>query len=221
VWKASPPLDCSVILNGADTTVFNPRGYRPWDGVEPLRLVTHHWGGNWMKGFDMYQRLDEMLGEERRAGRIEFSYVGNLPPGFRFRNARHVAPLTGTDLADELRSHHVYVTASINEPGSNHQNEGALCGLPLIYRNSGCLPEYCNGYGESFEAETFEAALERIMVNYDRWRAAMPSYPHTAERSCRQYLALFVNLLARREDIAARRNVWRSPASFLFNQLPV
>lgn len=34
----------SVILNGADTGIFNEKYYRPWGGNEPLRLVTHHWG---------------------------------------------------------------------------------------------------------------------------------------------------------------------------------
>ena len=53
-------------------------------------------------------------------------------------------------LAAELKRHHAYVTGSMNEPGGNHQNEGALCGLPLLYRRSGCMPEYCAGFGIDF-----------------------------------------------------------------------
>jgi hypothetical protein len=142
LWQNEAQSRSNVITNGADATVFNSRNWQAWPKKGPLKLVTHHWGGNWMKGFDIYQRLDSMMAEPEWRGRIEFTYIGNLPRGFAFRNARHVAPLDGEALAGELRSHHAYVTASINEPGGNHQNEGALCGLPLLYRRSGCLPEY-------------------------------------------------------------------------------
>lgn len=73
VWRQESP--CSVILNGADERVFHPRGGVPWDGCEPLRLVTHHWGGHALKGFDCYGILDEMAGR----GEVAFTYVGNLP----------------------------------------------------------------------------------------------------------------------------------------------
>lgn len=217
IWKGKDRNSCSVILNGADTSIFNPFGHAPWNGEEPMKLVTHHWGGNWMKGFDVYQRLDRLLASPEWRGRIEFTYVGNLPAGFRFDNARHIAPLDGAALADELRSHHVYLTASINEPGGNHQNEGALCGLPLLYRDSGCLPEYCNGFGVLFDGDgDFEAALGRMIGEYGRWAEAMPGYPHTAGRTTGNYLALFETLIARRHEIARPYR----PLSFLLNQAP-
>ena len=31
-----------------------------WDKKGPLKLVTHHWGGNYMKGFDIYKKLDTL-----------------------------------------------------------------------------------------------------------------------------------------------------------------
>ena len=65
---------------------------------------------------------------------FEFTYVGNLPKGFSFKNSNYIKPLHSKNLATELKKHHVYLTASINEPGGNHQNEAALCGLPLLYR---------------------------------------------------------------------------------------
>ena len=220
-WRSKDPSTCGVILNGSDKDEFHPTSQMPWDGREPLRLVTHHWGGNWMKGFDVYRRVDEMLVTPSWRDRIRFTYIGNTPPGFRFVNARHVQPLSGRDLADELRRHHVYLTASINEPGSHHQNEGALCGLPILYRNSGCLPEYCAGFGESFAGDDFVPALERMIANYDHWISAMPSYPHTAERMVAQYIALFEDLIARRREVLANRHLWRNPLAFVLNQLPI
>ena len=218
-WRDKDRRRTSVILNGADTDIFHQNGHRRWDGEETLRLVTHHWGGHWMKGFDVYQRLDRMLAEPRWRGRVAFTYIGNLPAGFRFESARYLAPLTGGALADELRRHHVYLTASINEPGGHHQSEGAMCGLPLIYRDSGCLPEYCDGFGVKFGPDGFEAALERMMGEYDRWAAAVAAYPHTARRTTAAYITLFSDLTARRDEIVRARRLGARPIAFLLNQL--
>lgn len=219
VWRANLQTPYSTIRNGADTAVFNPRGFKPWDGKGPLRLVTHHWGYHWMKGFDIYEPVDRMLGDPAWRDRIEFTFVGNLPKGFRFQNARHVPPLDGIELADELRSHHAYLTASINEPGGNHQNEGALCGLPLLYRNSGCMPEYCAGFGVAFEPATFIAGLETMLRDYAHYVALMPAYPHTAARMCAEWRGLFEELANSASAITAQRRLWRSPARFVAAQL--
>jgi hypothetical protein len=161
-----------------------------------------------------------MVVEPDWRGRIEFTYIGNLPNGFIFRNARYVAPLDGEALANELRSHHAYVTASINEPGGNHQNEGALCGLPLLYRRSGCLPEYCDGFGVDFDENDFADQLQQLMVSYESLAEAMSGYPHTAEHACASYLALFDTLLKSRYEISKTRYLFRNPWLLLRNQLP-
>ena len=219
VWREHLRTPHSVILNGADARIFNSQGIRPWDGNGPLRLVTHHWGGNWMKGFDIYQRIDELMATPEFKGRIEFSYVGNVPKGFSFKNARLVAPLDGVALAEELKRHHVYVTGSINEPGGNHQNEAGACGLPLMYRRSGCLPEYCEGFGISIDEHDFDAVLRKMFAEYPAQRAAMSAWPHLSDRTCSQYGRLFEDLLKHREELLATRNLWAKPLLLLQNQL--
>lgn len=222
LWRREDGHGASVILNGADPSVFHPRGHVPWDGTEPLKLVTHHWGGNELKGFDVYRRLDAMMAEPEWRGRVEFTYVGNLPKGFAFANARHLPPLSGQALGDALRGHHVYVTASVNEPAGMHHIEGALCRLPLLYRDSGALPEYCDGFGERFTGpQDFEAALRRMMEGYSGWLARMGGYDRTARRMGDDYVRLFEQLVAGREAVLARRRLWRNPALLLLNLLPL
>lgn len=201
----------SVIHNGSDQTIFHAKGYRRWDGKQPLKLVTHHWGGHWMKGFDIYERVDRLLAFDRYKERFLFTYVGRIPNGFRFQNATYLKPKHGQALAAMMRKHHVYLTASHNEPGANHQNEGANCGLPLLYIESGCMPEYCGGFGISFTAENFEQKLEEMMETYDHLTDRMKHYPHTAEKMCKQYHNLFVELLERRDEILGKRRRWRWP----------
>lgn len=205
----------SVILNGSDRSIFHPMGYQRWDRKGPMKLITHHWGSHWMKGFDIYQRLDELMEKKRLESRISFTYVGNLPKGFSFRNATYIEPKHGVQLASLIRQHNVYLTASQNEPGANHQNEGANCGLPLLYRESGCLPEYCNGYGISFTEKNFEEKLSEMMTRYHDLADGMKNYPHTAERMCKDYYDLFVELLDKREERLKKRRWWRRPGWLL------
>jgi hypothetical protein len=200
-----------VIHNGSDRSIFHPTGYRPWDRKTPLRLVTHHWGASWMKGFDIYERLDRLLAADRYCQKVAFTYIGNLPEGFRFKNATYIAPLQGQALADALREHHVYLTASRNEPGSNHQNEGANCGLPLLYLKSGGLTEYCEGYGIAFTAETFEQKLDTMIATYDRWANRIQEFPHSSERMCQRYYNRFLKLLQHRDSMVLQRKWWRWP----------
>lgn len=215
--KGWPCPSVGVIRNGADAAIFNDHGQLPWDGQEPLRLVTHHWGAGWLKGFDLYQHIDQLLVTDTWRGRLEFTYVGNLPEGFRFHNARHVPPLNGAALATELRSHHVYVTGSQFEPGGNHQNEGAACGLPLLYRDHASMGEYCQGFGLSVEIDTLPERLEEIMACYPRLRARMPDYPHRAAIMVRQWEALFIDLMSRRESLLASRR-WPALADWTSRQ---
>jgi hypothetical protein len=219
VWRNEAPH--SVILNGADTRIFRPDPANDWDGTSSLKLVTHHWGGNRLKGFDIYETLDRLIDDPAWRGRLAFSYVGNLPQGVPLAHSRTVAPLSGAPLAAEIASHHVYVTGSVNEPAGMHHVEGALCGLPLLFRRSGALPEYCSDFGFGFDdAEGFVAALKRMFDEYPRLRAKMPEYANTATRMCGQYLELFDDLLARRDEIVAHRRLWRSPWLVLRNQIP-
>ena len=51
----------SVILNGADPSIFHPIGAAVWKPGPALRLVTHHWSDNMSKGFDLYARIDEAI----------------------------------------------------------------------------------------------------------------------------------------------------------------
>lgn len=205
----------SVILNGSDRHIFNPEGYKRWNGREPLKFVTHHWGGHWLKGFDIYRRLDDIIGLQPLSHTISFTYIGNLPRGFEFSNAHYIAPKSGHQLADLIRQHHVYLTASINEPGGNHQNEGANCGLPLLYRNSGCMPEYCQGFGLEFTTDNFEAKLQEMITSYSTWTDRVLEYPHTVEKTCSAYYSTFIDLIAQQESIVKARHPWRSLIWFL------
>jgi len=199
----------TVILNGADREIFNPDGYLRWNRREPLKIVTHHWGGHRMKGFDIYELLDELLEKELFETKVSFTYIGRLPDGFKFKNADYIEPRHGKELADLLKRNHVYLTASRNDPCPNHPVEGASCGLPLLYRNSGGLPELCEGHGVMFDETNFVEKLREMIKTYEYWVDKMVNYPHTSEHMSENYYNLFLRLLDRRDEIIKGRKRWR------------
>ena len=196
----------SIIMNGGDTRVwFNNK--RPHVS-EPLRIVTHHWSSNAKKGFDIYECLDALLTNSDWSKRIVFTYIGPLSDGYKFNAVQHIQALSGKELADELRRCDIYLTAALHEAAGMHHIEGALCGLPLLYRKSGALPEYCQGFGVEFTDGNFEKKLKEMINEYDHWQTRMARYPYTAEKMCQSYCELFESLLSRRDELLTKRRLW-------------
>jgi glycogen synthase len=133
---------------------------------------------------------------------LDFTFIGNLPNGVRLRHATTLPPMHGQELADTIRSRHVYLTGSQYEPAGMHHIEGACCGLPLLFRKSGALPEYCADYGLGFTGSDFEQVIAAMVATYQVWTDRIRMYPCTAERMSAQYLELFERLLEQRVHAA-------------------
>jgi len=184
-----------VIMTGANTEIFNNKNFVPWDGSSRLKIVTHHWGTNINKGFEVYKQLDNYLGVKENSDKYEFTYIGKLPEDFSLTNSNHIEPLSGLDLAKELKKSHLYLTASRNEPSGNHHIEAAQCGLPILYLNSGGIPEFCKGFGMSFEKSEFFHKLEKIRSDYSKYSQNMKNYPFNSEKMSEEYYFSILKML--------------------------
>ena len=199
--------DYDIGLNGADQKVFYAKDSYNRDKGDKLKIITHHWGPNWLKGWDFYEYLDRLLDNEEWSQKFTFTYAGKLPKGFTFRNSVYKEPLSGDALANVIRDHDIYLTASQFEPAGMHHIEGAMCGLPLIYRDSGALPEYCKNHGVMFQDEkSFKDALLSVRQNYDSFSSNMRSYPHSGERMCRKYHKIFKEVYLQRDALLQKRD---------------
>ena len=188
------PENSSVIYSGSNSDIFNANNFYGWNGVDKVKIVTHHWGNNWNKGFDIYSDLDRKLSISKFNESYEFTYIGNLPENFEFKNTTVYKPISGLELAEKLKENHLYLTASVNEPSGNHHIEGALCGLPILFLESGGTPEYAKNYGISFNSLNFYEKLEEIVNDYDIYKYKMKNYPYKSDKMCEEYLNLFILL---------------------------
>ena len=209
IYQSKKPY--SIILNGADQNIFNNNKNKSWDKKTPLKIVTHHWSSNHMKGFDIYRRLDELLLNKEWEYKFEFTYIGNLPDRFKFKKSKHLPPINGKNLGKELSKHHVYLTASLNEPAGMHHIEGVLCGLPVLYRDSGALPEYCSNYGISFNDSNFINSIKEMLLDYDKYKLAIKNYPNNSIKMTNEYLNLFNELVSNKKKLVNNRKLFISP----------
>jgi|SRR6056300_267849 len=196
-----------VILSGSDIKIFNREEISKWDKTKKLKIVTHHWGTDKNKGFEIYKKIDELIDSPEFKNLIEFTYIGNLPKNLKFKNTTIIDPLEGLKLAEALKKNNLYITASLNEPSGNHHIEAAQCGLPVMYIESGGVTEYCKGYGIPFTNDDLPEKIKLAMSKYDFYYEKMKTYPYSSDLMVEQYLTLMIELVGKRQDVSKNRNI--------------
>ena len=177
----------AVVHNAPDPSIFYPSDrLKAVDGK--IRIVSTSWSSNWRKGFDVFQHLDRHLDFSRYA----FTFIGNSP--IAFENIRHIMPISSAELADELRSHDIFLQASYLEACSNSLIEAMNCGLIPVARNNSSHPEIVGDFGILYEG------IDDVIVAIDmaaKGRAAyMGSMPPglTLAQAGRAYLDFAVSV---------------------------
>lgn len=162
------PVNPVVIPNAADPEIFHARGRIPFARNRKIRLISTSWSSNPGKGFDTYKWIEEHLDWDR----FEYTFVGNSP--IPFTRIRHIAPVPSSELADLLRQHDVFITASRNDPCSNSLIEALTCGLPALYLNDGGHPELVGEGGLPFNSvDEILPQLDRLVAEYEQFQACV------------------------------------------------
>jgi glycosyltransferase involved in cell wall biosynthesis len=168
-------IEPRVVYNPVDDAVFHPRGRLPFSRDRKIRLISSSWSANPRKGAPVYRWLEDHLDWER----YDFTFVGNTP--IPFRRIRHIPPVPSPELAELLRSHDVFVTATEHDAYSNALVEALSCGLPALYLESGGSAEAVKEGGLGFrEREEIPALLDRLVEEYEARQASI-SLPSLAE----------------------------------------
>lgn len=181
--------NCNIINNACSSKIFYPFENKKKINKNKIKIVTHHWSDNYNKGFYIYNKLAKYLENNKN---IEFTYIGRyngIPP----KTINYIKPMSGESLANELRKHDIYLSASLYEPGGIHQLEGMSCGLPVLYRkNGGGIKETVNDAGEEFDdLEDMLCKLTKIIDNYDDYISKIDYHFFSTERFGSEYLELF------------------------------
>jgi len=178
-----------IIKNGADSKIFTKKDFFELD--KKVKLVTHHFSDNYLKGFKYYKKLDDILNDVNYSNKFEFTVIGNKPKNITFHNSKVIKPLSKKKLSEELRLHDVYITASVNEPGANHVVEGLSCGLPAFYYDSGSMSEYVSEFGIKFSEDNFIHQLDTLEKKLPELKKIILNYDYSAQKMCQNYFNFF------------------------------
>lgn len=159
------PVKPVIIHNAVDNDIFYPQGRISFDRNRKIRLISTSWSNNRRKGGPVYKWIEENLAWDR----FEYTFVGNVSE--KFELIKHVPPVPSEELADMLRNHDIYITASKNDPCSNALIEALSCGLPALYYKDGGHPELVMAGGLPFrtEEEVLEQ-LDKMENNYETFQ---------------------------------------------------
>jgi len=167
-YKSDIPI--RTINNAPDGNIFYPAGIKPIN--EKIKIIASSWSsGFYIKGFDVYQYLDENLDFNK----FEMTFVGNSP--IKFKNINYKKALSSEELAQELRKNDMYITASINDPCSNSLIEALQCGLVAVVRNSGGHPELIGNGGAIFNGKPdVIKTIEKVIESIEKYKDKLPDY---------------------------------------------
>jgi glycosyltransferase involved in cell wall biosynthesis len=158
-------VDPRVVHNAVDPSIFHRGEQRAGDRI---RVISVSWSVNPNKGGATYAAFDEQLDRSR----YEYTFVGQS--SHPLPHARTVEPIPSHELADVLREHDVFLTASRSESCPNALLEAFACGLPALALNSGSHPELVGDGGLLFDdAAELSALLDLLAGELDERRAAI------------------------------------------------
>ena len=179
-------LNTGYIINGCNRDYFYPFKKEHRSG-DKIRIVTHHWSNNIMKGFNVYNYLDTLIGKGLLD--VEFIYIGRYIDSYHPKNIKLIPPCEGKALGDIIRSCDIYITGTQNEPGAMHYVEGLSCGLPVLYaKGGGGVHEVCEKYGYEFhDADTLLGGLQDLIKRRNEIRSTIDYDYLGSERCCREY----------------------------------
>jgi glycosyltransferase involved in cell wall biosynthesis len=175
------PVNPVIIRNAVSSRFFHSIGRVPFDRQRKIRLIATSWSDNPRKGGSVYKWLEEHLDWRR----FEFTFVGRTQEHFTI--ARHLPAVASAELAEILRQHDIYITASQRDPCSNALIEALACKLPALYLNDGGHPELVGQGGLPFTAkEEILPQLERLVEHYELFQSLIVT--NSIESVARAYL---------------------------------
>ena len=178
IGMPSKPFEL-VTINAPDPKVFFPKFLPPPSGGQKFKLIANSWSTNPNKGFDILEYLDTHLDFDK----YEMTFIGrSLVP---FQKIKLINPLPSLQLAEQLRKHHLYISASFREACSNSLLEAMHCGCIPIARNTSSHPEIIANNGVLFEDKgDVLNAIDQAAKKYEKLKAKshLPSITEIGQR---------------------------------------
>ncbi len=152
-----------VTFNAPDPSIFFSSNIELPKSGDKFKIIATSWSTNPNKGFDIYEFLDNHLDFDK----YEMTFVGRSP--IAFKNIRLTDPLPSPQVAEQLRDHHLFISASFLEACSNSLLEAVHCGCVPVARDTSSHPEMIEKSGVLFQdssdiLDAIDTAAEQYSV---------------------------------------------------------
>lgn len=155
-----------VIRNAVDPAIFHSFGRAKLNRTRKVRIFSMSWSDNKNKGSSVYRWLEDNLDWTK----YDYSFVGRSP--VEFKRIKMVTPQDSMAVAEMLRQHDVFITASKYESCSNAIIEAQACGLPVLYIRSGSNAEVAGAGGLGFDCQKeLPALIDSLVKNYELYKS--------------------------------------------------
>jgi len=177
-----------IIPNAALDNVFKKRKKRQ-EKKEKIELITTCWSNGTHKGIEFYMHLDKNLNFDK----YNYTYIGQIPTGYKFKNIKHLPPMDKNNLALYLQKADIFISGVKIDAASNSITEALTIGLPVLYLDAGGNKEIVKKGGIAFNSnDNIIEKLENIVENYDTYceNIIIPSIEDIAN----QYIEFFKDI---------------------------
>ncbi len=170
-----------VTFNAPDPAIFFPSIMETPQPGAKFKIIATSWSTNPNKGFDIYEFLDKHLDFDK----YEMTFVGRSP--IAFKNIQLIDPLPSPQVAEQLRAHHLFISASFLEACSNSLLEAIHCGCVPIARDTSSHPEMIEKFGILFQdSSDILQAIDMAAKQYQDLKANL-TLPTLEEIGARYY----------------------------------
>jgi len=153
----------TIIPNAALNNVFKKRTKKMNDKIE---LITTCWSPGSHKGIEFYMFLDENLDFNK----FNYTYIGQIPTGYKFKNINHLKPMDKNELSLYLQKSDIFISGVKIDAASNSITEALTSGLPVLYFDAGGNKEIVKKGGIGFNSnDDILEKLENIVKNYYKY----------------------------------------------------
>lgn len=154
--------DGPVIHNPVDVSLFTPEAPTRDRPSSAPRVACATWSVNPLKG---------TAGVDALASRhpdVTFVLCGRFDAVRSRSNVVRMGHLSREQMAEALRSCDVFLSLSENDSCPNVVIEALASGLPVLYVDSGGVPELVGECGAAIDTGNFRAALDAVLANRPR-----------------------------------------------------
>lgn len=194
--------DGPIIYNPVDLALFRPDGPRLQFGPGRVAVACAAWSTNSRKGT---RGLDDLASNHPD---VDFVLCGRFEAVSLRPNIIRLGHVSHADMALAFRSCDVFLNLSENDPAPNVVVESLASGVPVLYRDSGGVPELVGDCGLPFAVGRFREQLDAILGREELSRAARA-------RAVREFSPDVVFPKYLRAIEAAKRRALPTPWTFL------